>query len=162
MIKEAHFLSVKKASSLQPDQNTVVVSILDASKESLRPSHLSQFKDHLVLQFFDADEMYYEDHWPAQMSPAQHREACGVPLERAPELSDAKRIVEFLARHAHSTDEVTLVVHCFAGISRSAAVAEFAAVTHGAQLPQVDGWLKTTDGANKRLLRLLDQAAGRK
>lgn len=166
MITQALFLSAKQAQALEPRADTAVISILDRSEEAHRPIHLASFKEHLVLQFLDtyerlaADQSVRKHGWPDQMTPAQHREACGEPDERAPELSDAKAIVDFIDRHLVSLEETRLVIHCYAGMSRSAAVADFVASVHGVPLPQCDDSMKTTDGANPRLLRLLRKAAG--
>lgn len=82
-------------------------------------------------------------------------------MERAPELSDAQAIVTFVRKHHHSSEPVRLVVHCYGGVSRSAAVAQWVAVAHGVPLPQLGDGIHELDRANPRLLRLLDKAAGR-
>jgi predicted protein tyrosine phosphatase len=160
MIKTAKFMGALDARAMKPDSKVIVVSMLSHSEEWNRPEHLNEFKDHLVLQFMDVHEAYWEDQWPDRLNQEQHRQACGVPLERAPEWADAIAIVAFLEKHAKADEEVHLIAHCMAGASRSPAVAQFAADVHGAVLPQIgDDWLVTTEGANPRLMRLLKKAA---
>lgn len=158
MITEAFFMGVEQARRLAPSANTVIISMLDQSEEIERPKHLDEFKDCLAMHFFDATEQYYEDEWPDQLSDQQHVDVCGSVFERAPELDDARRIVEFLDRHHQDAAPIVLIAHCYAGISRSAAVAQFAEMTYGARLPQVEDCLKSTGGASSRLLRLMCKA----
>lgn len=73
-----------------------------------------------------------------------------------PDFNDALRVVKFLDRYAAKTERFDLVVHCQAGISRSAAVAQFAADKYGALLA---GANPDTSGANRRLLRLLNKVS---
>jgi predicted protein tyrosine phosphatase len=47
---------------------------------------------------------------------------------------DVKKIFDFLKKHEDEIDEV--VVHCEAGISRSAAVSKFIAVIYGLEFPE--------------------------
>lgn len=165
MLTEAHFLSVNEAKRLKPSLSAVIISILDNSEEAERPRHLGRFKDHLVLNFEDVyeevDAGFSGPFWSDQMTAEEHVLRVMGRGERAPELSDALRIVEFLRKHHHNPDPTRLYVHCFGGISRSAAVAEWAAVALSVPLPQLGDGEHSTDGANKRLLRLLDRAAGR-
>ena len=46
------------------------------------------------------------------MSEAEHKLACKWVEDRAPELSDAQRIVEFINRYRDASEEVRLIVHC--------------------------------------------------
>lgn len=80
--------------------------------------------------------------------------------ERAPTLEDARRIVEFVQRHHGDGTPIRLLVHCYGGISRSAAVAHWASVRLQVPIGNAGEW--TTDYANPRLLRLLDKASGRR
>lgn len=70
--------------------------------------------------------------------------------------SDAVKINRFLAHYHCSSEDVQLIVHCQAGISRSAAVARFASEEFACAIHQDCG---DTSGANRRLLRLLRSAA---
>lgn len=58
----------------------------------------------------------------------------------------ANQIVSFF-RHAPSYGISAITVHCWAGISRSTAVAIIGCLIHGADIP------KNTEGANKTVLR---------
>jgi predicted protein tyrosine phosphatase len=66
--------------------------------------------------------------------------------------SDAAKIFRLLQHHAIGVEDVDLIVHCNAGISRSAAVAKFASDHFGCQIVQGE---RDTSGANSRLTRLL-------
>lgn len=158
MLTDIRWLSVKDAQRLPPSADTVVISILDPSEEHHRPQHLTQFADHLVLDFEDACERPGEAPWPDHMTEQQHEQVCTLVVSRAPELTDAQRIAEFVHRHHLAPEARRLVVHCRAGSSRSAAVAQWAAEATGAPLPQHREEGRGLDNANPRLLRLLRQA----
>lgn len=161
MLTDVLFLSIREARALKPSLSTAVISILDHSEEHQRPKRLRSFKDWLILDFHDVYEMPGQPHWPDRLSEQEHRHACGVEGERAPELADALAIVKFVRKHHHSSEQTRLVVHCHGGISRSAGVAQWVAATHGVPLPQLGDGVHELDRANPRLLRLLDKAAGR-
>jgi predicted protein tyrosine phosphatase len=156
LLKEVLFMGVREAARLEPSQTMVIISILDQFEEHNRPPRLHEFKDHLILNFVDTFEKPEEPHWPNQMSEAEHRAACTWDQDRAPELVDAQRIVEFVNRHHRATEALTLVVHCHGGVSRSAAVAQWVGETLGVPLPQLEDGIHTLEGANPRVLRLLN------
>lgn len=52
--------------------------------------------------------------------------------------NDARRVLTFLDHHANSAEKLHLVVHCHAGISRSAAVAAIAADRFGIEIDQAN------------------------
>lgn len=155
MLNEVLFMGVREAARLEPSQTMVVISILDQFEEHNQPRRLHEFKDHLILNFVDTFEEPGEPHWPDQMSEAEHRAACTWDEDRAPELEDAKRIVEFVNRHHRATEAMTLVVHCHGGVSRSAAVARWVGKALGVAMPQLGDCVQTLEGANPRVLRLL-------
>src|SRR5690606_28393471 len=95
--------------------------------------------------------------WPDEPSDEEHRAITHSLVERVPSLSDARRIVEFVRQHQHSREERQLLIHCMGGISRSAAVAEWASLS--LWLPITLGPFQSTACANPRLRRLLDKAA---
>lgn len=161
MLTEVLFLSVDEARALKPSLSTAVISILDNSEAHRRPSRLRQFKDWLILTFQDTYEADGAPPWPDQLSTEEHLAACGTTQECAPELSDAKAIVEFVRKHHFSSEATRLVVHCFGGVSRSAAVAQWVAVAHGVPLPQLGDGIHDLERASPRVLRLLDKASGR-
>lgn len=159
MYKEVLFLNVDQMTMYKPSMDTVVVSILDRSEEKHRPK-FDGFRSVLTLQFEDTyEEMKLAEAggWPDEPTDDEHLRFAQARGERVPTLSDAKKIVEFLDTHHQTFDQLTLIAHCYGGISRSAAVASWAAVRYWAPIAT----MRSTDYANKRLLRLLDKAAGR-
>jgi predicted protein tyrosine phosphatase len=161
MITEVKWLGIREARALKPSINTAIISILDQSEEHERPSRLREFKDCLIMDFVDAYENDGDSHWPDQLSKAEHKDACTCDTDRAPELSDAQRIVDFVRKHHCSVDPTCLAVHCHGGVSRSAAVAHWVAVSYGVPMPQLGDGVHSLDRANPRVIRLLDKAAGR-
>ena len=162
MIKEILFLSVDQMKRIKPSLDTVVVSILDASERAHRP-RLAGFKSVLCLEFEDTYEeikLAGEGAWPDEPTDVEHARFAQGRGERIPTLTDARAIVEFVQRHQECPEEVTLIAHCFGGISRSAAVAVWTSVRYW--IPIANANMRSTDGANKRLMRLMDKAAGRR
>lgn len=159
MLKDVRFMGVKDAIKLAPSSDTVIISILNQFEECNRPEHLHQFRDHLILHFVDTFEKPGEPEWPDQMSEEEHKVICKYDEEKAPELIDARRIVEFVGRYHDAPDEIRLVVHCQGGISRSVAVAKWAGEFHRIPLPQLGVGIHVLDGANPRVLRLLAKAS---
>lgn len=162
MLKEVLFMGVREAMKLEPRQDTVIISILDQFEEHNRPDHLHLFRDHLILNFVDTFERPGDPDWPDQMSEAEHKLVCKWDEDKAPELGDAQRIVEFIYRHHDAPAEVRLIVHCHGGVSRSAAVAQWAGEFYRVPLPQLGDGIHLLDGANPRVIRLLAKAAGRR
>lgn len=160
MFKEVLFLSAEKMAMFKPSLNVVVVSILDRSEEHNRPP-LEGFRDVLRLHFEDTYEegkLAKAGDWPDDPTDEEHARFAQHRGERVPTLTDAKAIVEFLAKHHGTFEQLTLLAHCQGGISRSAAVATWTAVRYWAPINSV----MSTDWANKRLIRLMDKAAGRR
>ena len=158
MIEDIVFLSVAEMRLVRPRLNTVVISVLDQSELRARPRpRLGGFRSALALDFEDSEESLGAPAWPDNPTDEEHALFCDGRGERVPTLEDALRIVRFVHGHQTSTERLHLVVHCFGGISRSAAVAEWAAVRCWA--PLLSRGQRTTEGANRRLLRLLNKAA---
>lgn len=151
-------MGVREASRLEPSQTTVVISILEQFEEHNRPTRLHEFRDHLILNFVDTSEQPGEPHWPDQRSKQEHRAVCTWEEDRAPEISDAQQIVAFALRHHNASTQLRLVVPCHEGVSRSAAVAKWAGEELGIPLPQLGDGIHTLEGANPRVLWLLDKA----
>lgn len=158
MLKEVHFMGVREAGQLELRTDTVIISILDQFEECNRPNHLHQFRDHLILYFVDTFEKPGEPDWPDQMSEEEHKTICKYDEDKAPELNDAQRMVEFINRYHVAPEEVRLVVHCQGGVSRSAAVAKWVGEVYRVPLPQLGDGIHRLDGANPRVLRLLAKA----
>ena len=108
MIQSLHYCSWDEAQSYVPTGPTVAISILSPKRA---PAQLhSDIEDVLRLYFHD-----------------------GVPYGTAPRKVDlfsteqAQAVIDFLRRHNAAPNPTHLLIHCEAGISRSAAVAVFAA-----------------------------------
>ena len=159
MLKEVLFMGVREAMKLEARQDTVIISILDQFEECNRPDHLHKFRDHLILNFVDTFERPGDPDWPDQMSEAEHKVICKYDEDKAPELSDALRIVEFIDKYRDAPEEVRLIVHCQGGVSRSAAVAKWAGEFYQVPLSQLGDGIHLLDAANPRVMRLLAKAA---
>lgn len=111
-------LSKRTASKYKPDAPTLLISIQDGEKQELpfkqRTNHItrSRYVDCLFLYFDDInpDAIPGKPHMPFAFSD-----------------SDAKQIITFFTRHYENKDFYDLIIHCQAGVSRSHAVALFAA-----------------------------------
>jgi predicted protein tyrosine phosphatase len=160
MLDEVLWMSVRESRLLAPCPSTVIISILDQFEEHARPQHLHAFADHLVLNFVDTFERPGESYWPDQMSEEEHKAACTWDGDRATEKSDAQKIAAFVARHHAAPAPTRLVVHCYGGVSRSAAVAKWVADTYGVPMPQLGDGVHRLEGANPRVIRLLTKACG--
>ncbi len=145
MIKMVKFVSQLHMENLEaPCLNTAVISITAPGDH---PARIKEgFNSVLRLQFDDL----YEEIIHEAIGAIPDANPDGYVLWhnlRLPDANHAKAILEFL-------DTLTcerLIVHCHAGVSRSAAVAQFVSDKYNADL---DG---DTSCANKRLLRLLNK-----
>lgn len=144
-----------------PSRDTVMVSILDMQeRQTLRLPRLGGYRSVLSLSFEDTAEETklaeigsWEDD-PDEVDHARFSQGYG---ERIPTLEDAKKIVEFVNEHHESEEALHFIVHCRAGISRSAALAQWViAHTGAAMAPDVQ---MSLTHANPRLTRLLHKAA---
>jgi predicted protein tyrosine phosphatase len=156
MLHEIVFCGVDAVAHVRRSQDTVVISILDRSEAAGRPD-LAGFGDALVLEFEDNFESEVEvdagRFWPDEISGAEHSIYCGHEGEHVSTMNDARQIVAFIDRHHQSPYPVSLLVHCYAGVSRSAAVALWASTRFRVSII----CNRTTDYANPRLLRLLSK-----
>lgn len=154
--KEVLFLSLESMKLLPPSEDVVVVSILDSdeNKRFKRPSFVG-FCDVLELTFEDTFEelkLAADGAWPDNPTADEHAKLCQSKGERIPSLNDALTIVLFLNKHSFKNK--TLVVHCFGGISRSAAVASWVSSKFWVPITSTN----STENANLRLIRLLEKA----
>jgi predicted protein tyrosine phosphatase len=144
MIKTVKFISQMEVEHHEiPSPNTAIISICaPGSKARIK----NGFNAVLRLWF---DDLYEENiHECVGAIPDLNGDK-GVFWHnlRLPDANHAKAIIDFLNSLDERCDHIT--VHCHAGISRSAAVAQFISEAYGAEL------LKDTKFANKRVLRLL-------
>ena len=107
-IQSLQFLSLDEAEAFVPQQSTVAISILSPGRGPARLH--GSIVDVLHLAFHD-----------------------GVPRDNNPSgtclfsVDDARSVIDFLHRQQAEPTLRHLLIHCEAGISRSAAVAVFAA-----------------------------------
>ena len=111
-------MSKRNASKHKPTKPTILISIQDGEKQELpfkqRTNHItrSRYVDTLFLYFDDID-------------PETIHGNPTMPFAFSD--SDAKQIISFLDRHYNNNDFEELIIHCQAGVSRSHAIALFAA-----------------------------------
>lgn len=138
MFRRTRFLSRDEAEREAGHADGVLISLIDPG--SPPPRLGAHWRDVLRLAFFDADD-----------SIAAEVEREGLRVCR-PE--DARRILAFIEGwHAAPGGPSELVTHCEQGISRSAAVARFAALRFGLDYRWAHPYY------NDRVLRLLEEAA---
>lgn len=155
-MKEIVFCGVDSVPHLGANSTTALISILDKSEEHCRPD-LTGFAMSLSLNFEDTSEETkllapgaFGD-YPSAQDNLRFAQGKG---ERVFDMFDAKRIIHF-ARQAHSNPKIeTLAIHCYQGVSRSAAVAKWASAFFGIPINSSNG----TSGANPRVTRLLQKA----
>lgn len=112
------------------------IALISIATPGARPPTLPHFLERLSLEFDDVEDN--QEPWVAFGD--EH----------------AKAILEFVAR-IHSQEKAwRCIVHCKAGISRSAAVALYVAEVTGSQFLR----RKEAGEANLRVLRVLDEASG--
>lgn len=155
-------MSLDQARGLRPHTGALLVSILGAHEaQTRRRPELAGWRSVLVLEFEDACEQEIgrlgkAGDWPLEPTQDEHAALLGAGLCRVPALSDARKIVQFVARHQASDESLALIVHCQAGVSRSVMVAHKVQQWLGlAEDPRVVSCLPY---ANQRLARLLEIA----
>lgn len=107
-IRQVKFVSREHAESLAGNPNTAVISITDPGTPDA--NLCKDFKDVLRLSFYDA--MPADEYLPAPM----------------PGMFDhviARRIGNFVHKLRDGPEDISVIVHCEYGVSRSAAVALF-------------------------------------
>lgn len=135
MLKSVHFIPLYQAEKLEGRPDVIVVSIHD---RHFRPNLRSGFRDVLRLHFDDYD---------------CERDGLDA-LQDTFTQEQAEILKSWLEPYLRAKTDFTLLVHCYAGISRSAAVAWWAHKTHGLAL-------RTTYPAwnlNRHVLRVLDSS----
>lgn len=135
MLTHVHFISQHHAERLEGRPDVIVVSIHD---RHTRPNLRSGFRDVLRLSFDDYD---------CQRDGAD-------PLQEAFTPEHAETLKSWLEPYLRAGMNFTLLVHCYAGISRSAAVAWWAHKTHALEIrTRYPLWY-----LNRHVLRMLDPA----
>jgi predicted protein tyrosine phosphatase len=161
MLTSVQFLKVDQMWELVPCENTVVVSVLDNAESKQRPP-LEGFHAALALTFEDSFEECAGDpvgSWSDEPTVEEHFAYSWrkTGFERVLTLSEARRLYAFLAEQQAKPEGLELVVHCFGGVSRSAAIALW--VSRKWDVPLEDVNEHGTEYANQRVMRLLDKAA---
>lgn len=152
-IETVRFLSQSAAEDSEPYSNTAMVSITGwSSFGCLEVNIKSGFHSLLRLTFDDVCEESLDVPVGsiADLSPEGALIVSGYLL---PDLHHAQEIVAFI----EEGDFAHLAVHCYAGKSRSAAVAQFVADKYGASL-LLQNHIVGTQYKNNRLYRLLHKA----
>lgn len=155
MLKSVEFMSLEAMKSLQPSKAVAVISIHDSSTIRDLPN-FDGFLDLLRLNTLDVSEEHMgiaPGTWADEPSVEQNCEYCGIDDNHAPALSHARAIRMFVDNLHARADEIALVVHCSAGVSRSAAVAWWTSERFGIELH--DRACKGLENANPRISRLL-------
>jgi predicted protein tyrosine phosphatase/alpha/beta superfamily hydrolase len=135
MIKHVHFTSRYQAERVEGRPDVVVISIHD---RHARPNLRAGFRDVLRLAFDDYD---------------RDRDGADALME-AFTTEQAETLKAWLEPYLRATMTYTLLVHCHAGISRSAAVAWWAHKAHGLEMKtDYPAWY-----LNRHVLRTLDSA----
>lgn len=116
MLKHTGFVSRYEAENMDPKLNWAIISIYepdsDAGPANLKPGWVAVLR----LPFHDIEpgwEHRYPEYPDLEIFEERH----------------ARHIVEFVQEHAASVDGI--LVHCKAGVSRSAAVSRWIAETYG-------------------------------
>lgn len=155
MLKSVEFMSLKTAISLASSPTVAIISIRDSSSVRDLPN-FDGFMDLLPLDMLDVCEehaLHAPGSWAEEPTDEQHLRYCEIPDNFAPSLSHAHAIRAFVDQLHDCAEELDLVVHCSAGVSRSAAVALWAAERFGVTLRDEAG--VGLGEANPRILRLL-------
>lgn len=111
-------LSKHNASKYRPEKPTLMISIQDGEKQELpfkqRTNHITRSR------YVDCLFLYFDDINPDTIPGRPH-----MPFAFGD--NDAQKIINFLKRHYEVDDFEDIIIHCQAGVSRSHAVALFAA-----------------------------------
>lgn len=155
MLTSVEFMSLKAVKSLASSLTVAIISIRDSSSVRDLPT-FDGFRDVLSIDMLDVCEehaLHAPGSWADEPTGEQHFQYCEITDNFAPSLSHAHAVKAFVDRLHDCADEIDLVVHCSAGVSRSAAVAAWAAERFGIALR--DGAGVGLGDANPRILRLL-------
>lgn len=137
MIRSVDFISRLKAESLPARDDLAIISVTEPESDSAR---LAGHEDMILrLVFHDVD-------------PGGETENCWTLFDQ----SHADQVIRFVRRLHADPERLDLLIHCRAGISRSAALALFVAEDTGCVFPR-----KPFAGlANKHMLTTLENMTG--
>jgi predicted protein tyrosine phosphatase len=159
MLKSVEFMSLKSMKALEPNMAVAVISIHDSATIRNLPT-FAGFFDVLQLNMLDVCEEHAglaPGTWADEPSLEQHLEYCQIPENFVPSLSHAQAIRTYVDSLHASAEGIELVVHCSAGVSRSAAIASWASERFGGNLyDRADVGLTEANPRVLRLLRSLD------
>lgn len=154
-IESVEHIGLEEMRRRTPSPNVLVISILDKTeRDTHKAPNLAGYQGVLSLTFEDASEESRgmpSGHWPDEPSIDDHRKWASRKGQ-VPSTSHARSIAEFVEDHESREDSFHLIVHCFQGVSRSAAVALWVHQTTNAAL------LNNSSNSNKnpRLYKLLN------
>lgn len=120
MLTALDFISKAVFEELTPALGVAVISIGDPA--SYPPAQLARYQRFLRLEFLDCERAMVE--------------ADGIPEEALCQLDQIAGVVDFVQSLTHSNQDWRLIVHCYAGSSRSAAVALLAHAMTDTQFPR--------------------------
>lgn len=149
---------VVHASTIKPSYDTIVISILDNKSKVPRPN-FTGFKDFLLLSFKDRCEEDYNLtwYWPDEIADNNAYIYTGIKNERICTLSDAYKILKFFKKYHADPNPIKLLIHCKAGIGRSAAIAQWIGTHYKIKYSGTDP--KGRFNPNLRVIRLLNSAS---
>ena len=136
MILSVDFIAQLEAEVLPGAPLQSDVAMISIATPGERPPRLPHFLEHLCLEFHDVEN----DQEPWIAFSDEH----------------ATAVLEFIARIHTQEKEWRCIIHCKAGISRSAAVALYVAKATGCNMPR----RQEAGEANLLVLRVLADASG--
>jgi predicted protein tyrosine phosphatase len=159
-LRSVSAISLEKARGLRPKADTLLISILGRQEaHTRRRPVLSGWRSVLLMEFEDASEeavMAKPGSWPLEPTDEDNDQILGRHRGQVPSMRHARQIVEFLKSHHGSGEDLNLIVHCYAGVSRSVMVAS--KVCDWCGLESTKDLENRLEYANKRLGRLLEVA----
>ena len=106
MITKTYFTNVENAKLIEPKSDLALISISPLDNPTILPFEKEWEERLLILHFYDIDK-YVEDQFGLF------------------DKNYAIKIIEFLERINKSDHEITVIVNCVSGVSRSGAVSKF-------------------------------------
>lgn len=152
MLKSVCFISRAAAEMMLPAADTVMISI-SAPDEGL--ANIPEgYRSVLRVEFYDLYEEVLGIPVGSLPDACPNEQPVLWKVFHLPDANHALKIFQLIEHHSTQEEPVHLIVHCHAGVSRSAAVAMFVADRYGCP---IDNANPDTSAANARLLRLLNK-----